>query len=66
MKIKVNNVTVEVADGTTLGEITRKREIPSKGIAMAVNDHIIRRADWNNRILEDGDDITIITAAYGG
>lgn len=66
MKIKVNNVTVEVADGTTLGEITREREIPSKGVAMAVNDHIIRRADWNNRILEDGDDITIITAAYGG
>lgn len=66
MKIKVNNIPVEVAAGTTLGDITREREIPTKGVAVAVNDHIVSRADWAGRILEDGDDITVITAAYGG
>lgn len=40
---------------------------PSRsGIAVAVNDRIVPRAEWETTVLEDGDRIEIITAMQGG
>lgn len=43
-------------------------EIQSKtaGVAVAVNNKVVRKADWESTTLADGDHITVITAVCGG
>ena len=36
------------------------------GSAVAVNGRVIRRADWDATVLNGGDKVLIIKAAYGG
>ena len=38
----------------------------SKGIAIAVNDSVIPKSEWENFILNDNDKITLIRATAGG
>lgn len=38
----------------------------ASGIAIAVNERIVRRADWSDRVIKPGDDIEIVTARQGG
>lgn len=38
----------------------------ASGIAVAVNERIVRRADWSDRVIKPGDDIEIVTARQGG
>ena len=37
-----------------------------KGKAVAVNNRVVPRTSWGEHRLSDGDNVTIITAAYGG
>ena len=37
-----------------------------RGIAVAVNGEIVRRADWSTWIVADGAKVEIVTAAAGG
>ena len=37
-----------------------------KGIAVAVNNIVVPRTEWQNRILNENDKITIIRATQGG
>ncbi|MBK0370995.1 sulfur carrier protein ThiS [Flavobacterium agrisoli] len=43
-------------------------EIPNKqnGIAVAVNNSVIPRSNWNSHLLLETDDILIISATQGG
>ena len=36
------------------------------GVAVAVNGKIVKRPDWETKILHDLDNVLIINAAYGG
>jgi len=38
----------------------------AKGIAVAVNNHVIPKKKWEEHALDDGDKILIIKAAAGG
>jgi sulfur carrier protein len=40
--------------------------IEPRGIAVAVNGEIIRRAEWSNTTLHEGDQVEIVSAAAGG
>lgn len=66
MKIKVNNQGIDIADKMTVAELAALRGLPDRGVAVAVNDRIVRRDGWSTCVLNDGDDVTVITAAYGG
>jgi sulfur carrier protein len=39
---------------------------PRDGIAVAVNGHVVPRAQWNDKEVRDGDDIEIVRAVQGG
>jgi sulfur carrier protein len=39
---------------------------PAKGIAIAVNQEIVPKANWATHLLNPGDYITIIKATQGG
>ena len=36
------------------------------GVAVAVGDRVVRRAEWTETRVEDGDTVEVITAAQGG
>lgn len=66
MKIKINNSEAAVAEGATVADIAREQQLPDKGVAVAVNNEMVARADWGGRVLKEGDDIVILKAFCGG
>lgn len=42
------------------------RDPDQPGVAVAVGDRVVRRADWPTTSVADGDRVEIITAAQGG
>lgn len=42
------------------------RDPDQPGVAVAVGDRVVRRADWPATTVGDGDRVEIITAAQGG
>ena len=64
--IFLNDQPISVTENITVGELAELRGIGKQGVAMAVNDIFIRQADWEKRILKEGDRVVFISAAYGG
>lgn len=66
MNIILNNTPTSIADGTTVATLVNHTTGHTAGVAVAINDHIVRRATWEDTILSEGDAVVIIKAAYGG
>ncbi len=66
MKVKINGEVEELADATSLKELADAKGLPEKGVAIAVNNDMVTRQEWANRVLAEGDDIIIIRAVCGG
>ena len=41
-------------------------QLPDKGVAVAVNNAMVPRAEWAARTVQEGDDIVILKAFCGG
>ncbi|MCI7118468.1 sulfur carrier protein ThiS [Prevotella sp.] len=65
MNIKINNKETEVK-ATSLQELATEISLPEKGVAVAVNNRMVTRADWNHTAINDGDNIVVIKAVCGG
>ena len=65
MKIKVNNKEIETG-ACHLQKLSQELELPPTGIAVAVNNRMIPRAQWEHYILNEHDDLIIIKAVCGG
>ena len=66
MKLKVDSKETEVKDGCTVAELASQLALPEKGIAIAVNNKMTPRTEWNERILQPNDSLVVIKAACGG
>lgn len=67
MEVFINNQSVSVRDAVRLSEILLQQNfLDKKGIAVAVNNSVIPKADWENCMVESADKITIIRATQGG
>lgn len=66
MTVILNNVPAEVPDGCTVAQLAEVQQLPAAGVAVAVNDRLVRRNSWDSHILSPGDRIVLIKAAYGG
>ena len=66
MKVQVNNKEVEIADTSTITQLTVQLELPTQGIANAANNKMIPRTDWDSFTLHENDNPVIIKAACGG
>ncbi len=64
----VNGAAEMLPAGSTLVDLLRQKGIdPSMpGIAIAVNEQVVRRKDWASHTLKPHDRIEIITATQGG
>lgn len=65
MNIKINNKETEVK-AASLQELATELSLPEKGVAVAVNNRMVTRADWNQTAINEGDNIVVIKAVCGG
>ena len=65
MKLRVNNKEVETR-ATNLSLFSQEQNLPITGIAIAVNNRMIPRTEWDTYTLNEGDNILIIKAVCGG
>lgn len=67
MKILLNQKEVTVdSPETTVAKLVELKQLPSFGVAIAVNNKVVRKADWGSTVLHEGDNITLISAVCGG
>ncbi len=66
MYIKVNNETQEISDSVTVQELVDYLKIKTNGIAIAINNSIIKKMNWNTHVLLSNDNVLIIKSTQGG
>ncbi|MBO5455409.1 MAG: sulfur carrier protein ThiS [Muribaculaceae bacterium] len=66
MKVKINNVALELSEGATLQDALDAKNIPAKGIATAINGKVVPALLRGKKLLNEDDNIVIIKAFYGG
>ncbi len=66
IQIKVNNETVHIEPNCSVSQLITNQKFPSKGIAIAVNQEVVPKTNWDNFTLQQNDEILIITATQGG
>lgn len=66
--LRVNGEPRDVPDALTVRALLAHlgRDPDQSGVAVAVGDRVVRRADWAETPVHDGDRVEIITAAQGG
>lgn len=65
MKLTVNNKAVET-QAANLQQLADELSLPAQGVAMAVNNRMVPRAEWSSCPLTEGAQVVIIKAACGG
>ncbi|APZ47603.1 thiamine biosynthesis protein ThiS [Polaribacter reichenbachii] len=66
MYIKVNNKRQEISNKTTLQKLVDDLKITTNGIAIAINNSVVKRIDWSSKILQEEDVVLIIKSTQGG
>ena len=64
-KILVNNEVTNTAC-TSVAALAVELQLPERGVALAVNNRVVPRTAWEETALNEGDNVTIIKAAFGG
>lgn len=65
MKILFNAEEISV-EAANVAELLREKQVPQVGVAVAVNNQVVRKAQWQSHPLLPGDSVTVITAVCGG
>ena len=66
MKIYINQKEIEAQDSISIKELLDMQQISIEGTAIAIDNKLVPKTEWNARILTDGNKITIIRATFGG
>lgn len=67
MRVSLNKKIIEVGQQDSIETLLSKANVPvGKGIAIAVNERIIKHSAWKEFMLKDGDDVLVIRASQGG
>ena len=65
MKVNINNKSTDV-NATSLQELATELSLPENGVAVAVNNRMVTRAEWNQTAINENDNIVVIKAVCGG
>lgn len=66
MRVEINHHEITLADLCTLSEALAKEGLDGPGMAVAVNNRVVPKTDWDKFALKDGMKITVIRAVCGG
>ena len=64
--IVLNGAARVIAPLTTVGSLLAELALKKQGVAVAVNEEVVRRGDWDSTRLNDHDRVEIIHAVGGG
>jgi sulfur carrier protein len=66
MIITYNGDAITLAETISVTDFIIERKLASKGIAVAINNQIIPKSNWDETIIKENDQLLIITATQGG
>ena len=66
MNITVNDERYSLDMPVTISQLRIELKQPSIGVALAINDIIIPRENWNTQMINEGDTILLFQAIAGG
>lgn len=66
MTIKVNESLREFSNTSTLLELINELQVQTNGIAIAVNENVIKKENWISHKLRENDNVLIIKSTQGG
>ncbi|MFH8899040.1 sulfur carrier protein ThiS [Streptomyces coeruleorubidus] len=66
MNISVNGEPRDVRPGTALDTVVRSLTTSPSGVAAALNETVVPRAQWPSTPLSEGDRVEVLTAVQGG
>lgn len=66
MKVKINGTDSELQDGVTVSSLLEILQIEPARVAVEVNLQIVKKCDFNERALKDGDSVEIVNFVGGG
>ncbi|CAL2074872.1 sulfur carrier protein [Tenacibaculum sp. 190524A05c] len=64
--VKINDSNKTFKTECNLIRMIEELNIQSNGIAIAVNNSIVKKSDWSNHKLSENDDVLIIKSTQGG
>ncbi len=64
--IQVNNIAKEIEEQTSVTSLLGTLQQPENGIAVAINDTVITKPNWQTTQLQVNDNVLIIKATQGG
>jgi sulfur carrier protein len=66
MLVLVNGTTEQIEAGSTVADVVDRWARSPLGVAVAVNEAVVTRAEWSGTTLAEGDRVEILTAVQGG
>jgi thiamine biosynthesis protein ThiS len=66
LRIQVNGEFREVEAGTSVQDLVAILNLRSERLAVELNNHVARRADWEAMILQEADKVEIVHFVGGG
>ncbi len=66
MKIEINGEIKEFEEGISLKKLIEQTVKNSKGTAVAVNNSVVSKPEWETFLLKENDKVLIIKATQGG
>lgn len=66
MRIQINGESREVSEQSTLSDLVNELSLPPARIAIELNGEVVRRNDWVNALVREGDRLEIVHFVGGG
>ncbi|ADO50401.1 sulfur carrier protein ThiS [[Enterobacter] lignolyticus] len=66
MRIIVNEESVECSSALSVSALLTQLQLLRPGMALALNQQILPRAQWDEQLLQDGDAILLFQVIAGG
>lgn len=66
LRVQINGNAREVSEGLTLSDLIAELSLAPERIAIERNQQVVRRDEWPNTIVADGDRIEIVHFVGGG
>jgi len=66
MRVTINGQAQDRPDGSTVAAVVARITDAGRGVAVALNEEVVPRADWAATPVEDADRVEILTAVQGG
>jgi sulfur carrier protein len=67
MNVSINNKAIVLGLNSHLFTVLELLELKNtKGIALAVNNQVVPKSDWESFVLSENDKVTLIKATQGG